>query len=55
MEKLTKFERCKKDVKRKIMSGKISKTFKCDAKGKPNKRGRNRCKTNEFALCSRLR
>lgn len=52
---VTKFERCKKEVKKKIKSGKIKKTFKCDAQGKPNKRGRSKCKTNEFAICSGLR
>lgn len=46
-----KLDRCVKDVKRKIRQGKIPKTFKCDAKGKPNKRGRKRCRTNPYAIC----
>lgn len=51
----TKFERCKEKVNKKIKQGKIPKSFKCDAKGKPNKLGEKRCKTNAFAICQKLK
>lgn len=39
-----KYDRCMKEVKKKIRSGKLKKTYKC---------GRKRYKTNVYAICSR--
>lgn len=50
-----KYDSCVKQVKSKIRRGEISKTFRCDSKGKPNPRGRKRCKANAHAICSKLR
>lgn len=50
-----KFDSCVRKVKRKIKSGAIPKTFKCDVKGRPNKRGKKKCKTNAYAICKRKR
>ena len=46
----TKYERCKKEVKKKIKDGKIKKTYKCDSSGKANNRGKHKCKTSEFKI-----
>ena len=46
-----KLDRCVKAVKKKIKQAKIGKTYKCDAKGNPNPRGRKRCKTSAWAIC----
>jgi len=45
-KRLTRFERCKRDVEKKIKQGKIKKTFM--RKGK-------RIKTNAFAICEGIR
>ena len=46
-----KLDKCVKAVKSKIKKAKIGKTYKCDAQGKPNPRGRKRCKTSAWAIC----
>ena len=50
-----KYDRCVRDVRRKIKSGKMKKTFKCNAEGKPSSRGTKRCKSNPYAICSKFR
>lgn len=50
-----KYDSCIKQVKQKIKSGKLKKTYKCDTKGNPNKRGKKRCLSNPFKLCSRVK
>ncbi len=46
-----KLDRCVKRVKAQIKKSKIGKTYKCDAQGRPNPRGRHRCKTSAWAIC----
>jgi len=41
-----KWDSCVKQVKKKIKSGKLKKTYKC---------GKKRCKTSPYAICSKLR
>ena len=50
-----KYDDCVKDIQEKIKSGEMKKNYKCDSKGKPNKRGKKRCKSNAYKLCSRIR
>lgn len=50
-----KYDDCVRNVRRKIKQGKQPKTYKCTKDGKPSKRGSKRCKTNPYAVCSRLR
>lgn len=50
-----KYDRCVAKVKKKIAKAKIGKTYKCDINGKPNPRGKKRCKTSAYAICSKLR
>ncbi len=50
-----KYDKCLKDVRKKLKSKDMNKTYKCDSKGKPNKRGRHRCKTSPYKICSRLK
>jgi len=47
----SKLDRCVKSVQKKIDQAKIGKTYKCDAQGNPNPRGRKRCKTSAYAIC----
>lgn len=46
-----KLDSCVKEVKKKIANGEIEKTYKCDSKGKPNPKGKKKCKTNPYAIC----
>lgn len=46
-----KLDDCVKAVKQKIKKREIKKTYKCDSKGNPNKRGKKKCKTNAYAIC----
>ena len=46
-----KLDDCVKEVNRKIKSGEINKTYKCDSQGNSNKRGKKKCKTNAYAIC----
>ena len=46
-----KLDDCVREVKKKIKKGDIKKTYKCDAKGNPNQRGKHRCKTSAWAIC----
>ena len=41
-----KYLKCIKEVKKKIRIGKMPKTYKC---------GKKRCKSNPYAICSKLR
>lgn len=50
-----KYDSCIKKVKSKIKRAKIGKTYKCDSKGNPNPRGKKRCKTSAYKICSYLR
>jgi len=51
-----KLDKCVKSVNKKIKQSKIGKTYKCDSKGNPNKKGKHRCKTSSWAICkSRMR
>ena len=49
------YDSCVKQVQEKIDQAKVGKTYKCDSKGNPNKRGKKRCKSNAHKICSRLR
>lgn len=46
-----KLDKCVKAIKNKIKSGMLKKTYNCDSKGNPNKKGKHKCKTNPWAIC----
>lgn len=50
-----KYDSCVKQVKAKIKKAEIGKNYKCDAQGKPNPRGRHRCKSSPHKICAKLR
>lgn len=41
-----KYDSCIRDVKKKIKSGKIKKTYKC---------GKKKCKSNPYAICNKVK
>ncbi len=49
------YENCVSDIKKKLKQGKMKKTFRCDSEGNTNQRGKNRCKSNPHALCSKIK
>jgi len=50
-----KFDNCINAVNNKINKGKIKKTFRCDSKGNPNTKGKKKCKTNPYKICSKFK
>jgi len=48
------YDSCVNKIRKKIKQGKIPKTYHCDKYGKKDKKGKKRCKSNEYALCSNL-
>jgi hypothetical protein len=46
-------DKCVIDIKKKIKSGEIKKTYKCDSKGNKNSRGKHKCKSEPWAICKR--
>lgn len=55
MSRGSKYDKCIRKVSSKIKKSKIKKYYRCDSKGNPNPRGRKRCKSSVYKICSELR
>ncbi|MDD5651211.1 MAG: hypothetical protein PHF86_12480 [Candidatus Nanoarchaeia archaeon] len=50
-----KYEKCVSDIKKKLKQKTMRRTYKCDAEGNSNKRGKHKCLSNPRKICAKLR